>query len=115
MKKNKDFTYYGKKRLRVQRILKVLNSDKTHYDLWIFIPLSLVALIFDIETNFSFSFSTTCGVLASICFIYFSILILNFVSAIVLTFLDKYYFKKRQELLEQYIKAKGTKRIVIGD
>lgn len=114
MKKNKDFTYYGKKRLRVQRIKKVLKEDKTHYDLWVFIPLALLGLIYDIKTNFSFDFSTTGGILSTILFVYLSWLIASVILLVILEFLDKYYFKKRQELLEEYIKEKGNKRIVIG-
>ena len=103
--KNKDFTYYGKKRLIVQRAMKVLKEDKTNYELWILIPLVLLGLIYDIKTNFSFEFSTTGGILATILFVYLSWLIFSVIILIILERLDKYYFKKRKELLDEYIES----------
>lgn len=113
MKKNKDFTYYGKKRLQVKRLLKDLDGFKFHI-LYILIPFVLIGLVVDIETNFSFTFTTTGGILATIFFaflLYYFFLLCMF---IVLSILDKYYFKKRQELLEQYIQEKGVKHTVTG-
>lgn len=105
MKKNKDFTYYGKKRLLVQRAIKVFKEDKTNYELWILIPLVLLGLIFDIKTNFSFEFSITGGILATILFVYLTWLIFSVIILIILERLDKYYFKKRKELLDEYIES----------
>lgn len=114
MKKNKDFTYYGKQRLHVQRGLKYLDAVK-YNQLYVYVPAVLLALLFDIETNFSFTFSTTGGILSLILFFYFTYFVICFVLWVVFKCLDKYYFKKRKELLEQYIKDKGIRNTIVGN
>lgn len=114
MKKDKNFTYYGMKRVKIRRYIEMLNKQRFS-SLYILIPLVLLGLIFDIETNFSFSFSVTGGILSIILLVYLVYLVTTSLFYFECLLLDKYYFKKRKELLDKYIAEKGWKRIIIGD
>jgi hypothetical protein len=114
MKKDKDFSYYGRKRFKVQRYLRMFKSERINI-LYLLIPLVLVGLIFDIETNFSFTFSVTGGIVSLIFLFYLMYCCFSLAAYVILVVLDKYYFKKRKELFEKYLAEKGTKDFVTGE
>lgn len=112
MKKDKDFTYYGKMRFKVRNILNALEKDSKydHSFLWCGICFVLVAVVVNLQNILQVDLGIIGGVLSAICIAEFIWCLGNCVTYIVCKQLDKYYWRKRVELFNQYIEQKRGKK-----